>query len=129
MHYRDGRSRKHRLRFQEPDEGHDSGTQTEEDKMANPAPDIEPVESAEVSATEAAQRSRLRGYDKRLEEWLVSLKDEAGQRSPEVLSALAAKAKEVAEYLEKMAEQARSRQAPDEAGPTVGDESRRDELP
>jgi hypothetical protein len=106
-----------------------SGTQTEEDKIADPAPDIEPVESGEVSATEAAERSRLRGYDKRLEEWLASLKDEAGQRSPEVLSALAAKAKDVAEYLEKMADQARSRRAPDETGPTVGGESDGDELP
>jgi hypothetical protein len=63
--------------------------------------DTEPVESGDVSATEAEERSRLRGYDKRLEEWLASLKEEAGQRSPEVLSALAAKAKDVAEYLER----------------------------
>jgi hypothetical protein len=94
--------------------------------MADPAP--EPIESGEISATEAAERSRLRGYDKRLEEWLASLKDEAGQRSPEVLSALAAKAKDVAEYLEKMADQARSRRAPNETGTTVGDDSRDDEL-
>jgi hypothetical protein len=67
---------------------------------------------------EADQRSRLRGYDKRLEEWLGSLKDEAGQRSPEVLGALAAKAKDVAEYLDKMADQARSRRTPDDAGST-----------
>jgi hypothetical protein len=90
--------------------------------------DMEPVESGDVSATEAAERSRLRGYDKRLEEWLASLKDEAGQRSPEVLSALAAKAKDVAEYLEKMAEQARSRRTPDESGPT-DDASRGDDQP
>jgi hypothetical protein len=93
--------------------------------------DIEPVESEDdmdVSAT-AARRSRLRGYDKRLEEWLASLKEEAGQRSPEVLGALAAKARDVAEYLEKMAEQARSRRTSDETGPTVGDASRADELP
>ena len=90
--------------------------------------DMEPVESGDVSATEDAERSRLRGYDKRLEEWLASLKEEAGQRSPEVLGALAAKARDVAEYLEKMTEQARSRRAPDEPGPTE-DASRGDELP
>jgi hypothetical protein len=98
--------------------------------MADPAPvgsDSEPVESGEVSATEEAERSRLRGYDKRLEEWLASLKEEAGQRSPEVLSALAAKAKDVAEYLEKMADQARSRRAPSETGRAVGDDSHGDE--
>jgi hypothetical protein len=92
--------------------------------------DIEPIENeddAGLSPTEAAERSRLRGYDKRLEEWLASLKEEAGQRSPEVLGALAAKAKDVAEYLDKMADQARSRRTPDESGPTV-DASRGDEL-
>jgi hypothetical protein len=91
--------------------------------------DTEPVESGDVGATEAPERSRLRGYDKRLEEWLASLKEEAGQRSPEVLSALAAKARDVAEYLETMAEQARSRRASDETKPTVGDASGGDELP
>jgi hypothetical protein len=92
--------------------------------------DIEPVESeddANVSATEAARRLRPRGYDKRLEEWLASLKEEAGQRSPEVLGALAAKARDVAEYLDKMADQARSRRTPDESVPTV-EASRGDEL-
>ena len=58
---------------------------------------------------ESEQVSRLKRYDQRVEEWLTSLKDEAGQRSPEVLSALAAKAKDVAEYLDKMADKARSR--------------------
>jgi hypothetical protein len=91
--------------------------------------DIEPVESGDVSATEEAERSRLRGYDRRLEEWLASLKEEAGQRSPEVLSALAARANDVAEYLEKMAEQARSRRAPDETPPRVGDAPGGDEKP
>ena len=94
---------------------------------------IEPVESeddADGSASEAARRSRLRGYDKRVEEWLASLKEEAGRRSsPEVLGALAAKARDVAEYLEKMAEQARSKRTPEETGPAVGDASRGEELP
>ena len=59
--------------------------------------------------SESEQLSRLKRYDQRLEEWLASLKDEAEQRSPEVLSALAAKAKDVGAYLDKMAEKARSR--------------------
>lgn len=75
--------------------------------------DIEPIDTNETS--EAEQRSRLRRYDKRVEEWLASLKDEAEQRSPEVLSALAAKAKDVAEYLDNMAEKARSKTAPGDA--------------
>jgi septal ring factor EnvC (AmiA/AmiB activator) len=70
--------------------------------------DTDTVTGDETTA-ERDQLSRLRRYDQRLEEWLTSLKDEAGQRSPEVLGALAAKAKDVAEYLERMAEKARSR--------------------
>jgi hypothetical protein len=72
-----------------------------------------------LDSAEAEQVSRLKRYDNRVEEWLTSLKDEAGQRSPEVLGALAAKAKDVAEYLDKMAEQARSRRATDDAAPTL----------
>ena len=68
--------------------------------------DLEPIHS---ETTESEQVSRLKRYDQRVEEWLTSLKDEAEQRSPEVLSALAAKAKDVAEYLDKMADKARSR--------------------
>lgn len=91
--------------------------------------DIQPLEKDDVTPDEAADRSRLRGYDKRLEEWLASLKDEAGQRSPEVLSALAAKAKDVAEYLEKMADQARSKRASDVAGTNLEEAARGDEKP
>ena len=69
-------------------------------------PDLEPMHS---ETTESEQVSRLKRYDQRVEEWLTSLKDEAEQRSPEVLTALAAKAKDVAEYLDKMADKARSR--------------------
>ena len=95
--------------------------------MAAPA-DMEPATATDDSTAEADQISRLKRYDKRVEEWLTSLKEEAGQRSPEVLGALAAKAQDVAEYLEKMAEQARSRRTPDETAPTVGDASPGDEL-
>ena len=68
---------------------------------------------------EAEQISRLKRYDKRVEEWLASLKEEAGQRSPEVLGALAATAKDVAEYLDKLAEQARSKRATDDVAQTL----------
>jgi hypothetical protein len=76
--------------------------------MAAPA-DMEPINTADETTSESDQLSRLKRYDQRVEEWLSSLKDEAGQRSPEVLSALAAKAKDVADYLDKMAEKARSK--------------------
>jgi Tfp pilus assembly protein PilN len=76
--------------------------------------DMEPT-TADDPTVEADQVSRLKRYDKRVEEWLTSLKEEAGQRSPEVLGALAAKAQDVAEYLEKMAERARSKQEADDS--------------
>jgi hypothetical protein len=56
--------------------------------------------------------SRLGRFDKRIEEWLASLKDEANERSPEVLSAMAKKTHDVADYLEKMAEQVRGKRPP-----------------
>ncbi len=86
--------------------------------MAAPA-DMEPTNATDDSTAEADQVSRLRRYDKRVEEWLASLKDEAEQRSPEVLGALAAKAKDVAEYLDKMAERARSKQEADDSRPSL----------
>lgn len=65
---------------------------------------------ADAETDESAEdTSRLRGYDTRLEEWLVSLKDEAGQRSPEVLGGLAAKARDVADYFDKLADSARAK--------------------
>jgi hypothetical protein len=70
------------------------------------------------------QPSRLERYDQRVEEWLTSLKDEAGQRSPKVLSALAAKAKDVAEYLDKIAEKARSKNEASGLTPPTEDTSR-----
>jgi hypothetical protein len=61
---------------------------------------------------ESDQESRLKRYDQRIDDWLGSLKEGAEQRSPEVLSALATKAKDVGDYLEKLAEKARSRKEP-----------------
>ena len=86
--------------------------------MAAPA-DMEPTNATDDSTAEADQVSRLKGYDKRVEEWLASLKGEAEQRSPEVLGALAAKAQDVAEYLDKMAERARSKQDADDSRPSL----------
>ena len=64
---------------------------------------------AQLERTDSDQLSRIKRYDQRLEDWLASLKDEAGQRSPEVLSALAAKAQDVADYLNKTAERAKAK--------------------
>jgi hypothetical protein len=75
--------------------------------------------ATDESTAEADQISRLKRYDRRLEEWLTSLREEAEQRSPEVLGALAAKAKDVAEYLDKMALRARSKQEADHLGPSL----------
>jgi hypothetical protein len=91
--------------------------------------DIEPISGESQPLNEAEQVSRLRGYDKRVEEWLASLKGEAEQRSPEVLSALAAKAKDVADYLDKMAEKARSNRGIEEAGPALPGEGTKDSHP
>jgi hypothetical protein len=81
--------------------------------MATP-PTTQPTDT-DNSTSEADQVSRLKGYDKRVEEWLSSMKEEAGQRSPEVLGALAAKAQDVADYLDKLAERSRSKQGADDS--------------
>ena len=79
-------------------------------------PETEPIRAADATengdqleTTESDQVSRIKRYDHRLEEWLTSLKEEAGQRSPEVLSALAAKAQDVADYLNKTADRAKAK--------------------
>jgi hypothetical protein len=79
--------------------------------MATPT-EPERGETVDTTVTERDQESRLKRYDQRVEEWLTSLKEEAEQRSPEVLSALSAKAKDVADYLDRLAEKARSRSEP-----------------
>lgn len=88
--------------------------------------EMEPDTSAD-EATESEELSRLKRYDQRVEEWITSLKDEAGQRSPEVLSALAAKAKDVADYLDKMAEKTRAKNEASGITPPTEDTSRGDE--
>jgi len=88
--------------------------------------ELERVNTAE-SAADSEQESRLKRYDQRIEEWISSLKDEAGQRSPEVLSALAAKARDVSEYLDKMAARARSKSDVPALTPPAEDVPRSDE--
>jgi septal ring factor EnvC (AmiA/AmiB activator) len=88
--------------------------------------ELERTNTAE-SAADSDQESRLKRYDQRIEEWISSLKDEAGQRSPEVLSALAAKARDVSEYLDKMAARARSKSDAPALGPPAEDVSGSDE--
>jgi hypothetical protein len=75
----------------------------------NAPPETERTNTADESAADNDQESRLKRYDQRIEEWITSLKEEAEQRSPEVLSALATKAKDVGDYLDKLADKARSR--------------------
>jgi hypothetical protein len=72
----------------------------------------EPTNTVDESAADRDQESRLKRYDQRIEEWLTSLKEGAEQRSPEVLSALATKAKDVGDYLDKLADKARARNEP-----------------
>jgi hypothetical protein len=79
---------------------------------ANDEPSVREQSGAETTDGND-DTSLLRGYDKRLEEWLGSLKDGAGQRSPEVLGGLAAKARDVADYLDNLAEGARSKMSSD----------------
>ncbi len=74
--------------------------------------ETERTNTTDESAVDNDQESRLKRYDQRIEEWLTSLKEEAEQRSPEVLSALATKAKDVGDYLDKLADRARSRTEP-----------------
>ena len=94
--------------------------------MAAPT-ETEPRNTVDESAADSDQESRLKRYDQRIEEWLTSLKDGAEQRSPEVLNALATKAKDVGDYLDKLADKARSRNEPSAA---VATETQRfDEAP
>ena len=78
----------------------------------NAPPETERTNTADESSADNDQESRLKRYDQRVEEWLTSLKEGAEQRSPEVLSALATKAKDVGDYLDKLADRARSRNEP-----------------
>ena len=75
----------------------------------SPANETKPENTVDPSVADSDQESRLKRYDQRIEELLMSLKEGAEQRSPEVLRALATKARDVGDYLDKLADKARSR--------------------
>jgi hypothetical protein len=60
---------------------------------------------------DSEQPPRAKRYDQRIEEWVRGLQDEAEERAPEVLSGLAATAKDVARFLEDKAEQSRRKRS------------------
>jgi hypothetical protein len=71
-----------------------------------------------AEGTGAEPGSRLQRYRTRIEELAFSIRDGAEQHAPpEVLTGLAAAAKNVARYLDDMAERARVKQAELEAAP------------
>jgi hypothetical protein len=89
--------------------------------MADTAAELTPAEDQlpedpRAKETGGEQGSRLKQYGKRIKESASSLRDGAEQHAPpEVLSSLAATARNVAQYLDGMAERARVKQAKEEA--------------
>jgi hypothetical protein len=72
----------------------------------------------QAEGTGAEPGSRLQRYRKRIGELAMSIRDGAEQHAPpEVLAGLASTAKDVAQYLDDMAERARVKQAELEAAP------------
>lgn len=69
--------------------------------------ELEQRSSEDIPTTESD--IRLRRFEKRFDEWLTYLKDEASVRSPEVLTAMASKVHGLGHYLDRMADQARVR--------------------
>jgi hypothetical protein len=89
--------------------------------MTDAGADVTPAEDSPTAepvgkATGTGRGSRLERYRHRIEEWASALRDEAEQHAPtEVLSGLATTARDVAGYLDGMAERARVKQAKDQA--------------
>jgi hypothetical protein len=63
------------------------------------------------------QPSRLKRWDKRIEDWINGVRDEVERATPEMLDELAAAAKGFAQFLDDKANQARMKQAKKEAAP------------
>ena len=66
--------------------------------------------------------SRLQDYEKRIEEWMESAREEIERQAPEVLDKLASTVKGIAQRLDDLANDARQRRAekdatPESAGP------------
>jgi hypothetical protein len=86
--------------------------------MTDTGADATGAEEPRAEDAGTAPGSRVQQYRKRTEDLAASLRDGAEQHAPpEVLSGLARTAKNVAEYLEGMAERARVKQAKEEAAP------------
>jgi hypothetical protein len=87
-------------------------------KETNMTTEIErkPTEDTPTEESDA----RLSRFEKRFDEWLSFVRDEASVRSPEVLTAMATKVHGLGNYLDKMADQARVRREAQEtySGPT-----------
>jgi hypothetical protein len=75
-----------------------------------------------MSDPESGSGGKPPSNSKRVEDWLSSLKDEAEQRAPDVLSAVASTAKDVAGFLEGMADQFRAKQDKENNGGESADE-------
>jgi hypothetical protein len=67
--------------------------------------------------TGADQLSRLKRWDKRIEEWINGVRDEVERATPEMLDELAAAAKGFAQFLDDKANEVRMKQAKKEAAP------------
>jgi hypothetical protein len=76
------------------------------------------AENPGAEATGAEPGSRFQRYRERIEELAFAIRNGAERHAPpEVLTGLAATAKNVAQYLDDMAERARVKQAKEEAAP------------
>ena len=80
--------------------------------------------------TGADQPSRLKRWDKRIEEWINEVRDEVERATPEMLDELATAAKGFAQFLDEKAKQVRMRQAQKEAAsePAGQPESESEEI-
>jgi outer membrane murein-binding lipoprotein Lpp len=65
-------------------------------------------------------RSRRQEYEKRLEEWVESARGGIERQAPEVLDKLASTARDLAQRLDQLANDARARRAEKEAAPAAG---------
>ena len=80
--------------------------------MTDTEADPKGAQDPRAEETGAESSSRLKQYRERTDEWAAALRDGAEQHAPpEVLGGLAKAAKNVAQYLEDMAERARAKQA------------------
>jgi hypothetical protein len=90
--------------------------------MTDTGAEVTRAEDSRPEDTGAEPGSRLQQSRKRIEEWVVALRDGAEQHAPpEVLSGLAGTAQKLAQYLDGMAERARAKQVKEEAVPEAAE--------